>query len=155
MRSQSCDVISNFSDSITDLINNKEILYYTRGNYGHVWSLALSEKGHYIVVSGNTRNNDYRIDTISIHEPVLKWGLDTMELYCQKMMPVPRSYYWPFHTRLILLSDKKEIIFDCTDTDTYSGTDSVTFNKKLNELKYLMYWLASPIENQKKLPNPL
>lgn len=63
--------------------------------------------------------------------------------------------YWPFHERLVLFSSKKEIIFDCADTNTYSGTDSVTFNKKLNELKYLMYWMASPKENQKKLPTPL
>ncbi len=41
------------------------------------------------------------------------------------------------------------------DTATYSGTDSVNFNNKLNNLKYFMYWIAVPIEIQEKLPTPL
>lgn len=147
------DVISNFGDSITDIIEDREFLYYTKGHYGHIWSLVALDKGHYIIVSGNTRNNDCHIDTISINEPLLEWGLDTMALH--KMRPVESSSYWPFHERLVLYSSKKEIIFDCSDTNTYSGTDSVIFNKKLNKLKYLMYWLAAPIEIQKKLPTPI
>lgn len=152
---QRSDIISNFGKSITDILEGKEFLYYTKGHHGHIWSLAVSEKSHFIIVSGNTRNNDCHIDTISIKESVLKWGLDTLALYCHKMQPVASSPYWPFHERLVLFSSSKKIIFDCTDTNTYSGTDSVTFNKKLNELKYLMYWFATPIEIQKKLPTPL
>lgn len=154
-QSQRYDVICNLGDSITDIIEEKEFLYYIKGHHGHIWSLVISEKGHYIVVSGNTRNNECRIDTISINESRLKWGLDTMALYCNKMKPVENSSYMPFHERLVLFSSQKEIIFDCTDTNIYSGTDSITFNKKLNDLKYLMYWLATPIEVQKILPTPL
>lgn len=40
-------------------------------------------------------------------------------------------------------------------TNSFSGTDSLTFNKKLNELKYFMYWIACPTEVQEKLPTPL
>ena len=149
------DVISNFDDSITDLIEGKKFLYYTKGHNGHIWSLAVPEKDHYIIVSGNTRNNDCRIDTISIIEPVLKWGLDSMALYCHKMKPVECSLYSPFYERLVLCSSRKETIFDCLGTNIYSGPDSVNFNNKLAELKYLMYWLATPLEIRKKLPAPL
>ncbi len=148
-------VAEDFNDSIDNIIEEKESLYYIKGHHGHIWSLVFSEKGRYIMFSGNTRNNDCRIDTISINVPILKWGLDTLALYCQKMQPVDDFSYRPFYERLVLLSSRKEIIFDCTDTDTYSGTDCVAFNKKLTELKYFMYWFATPIEIREKLPRPL
>lgn len=149
------DVISNLDDSIVSIIEGKEFLYYTKGHHGHIWSLVVSEKERYILISGNTRKNDcLRIDTIYTSEPILKWGLDTMKSYCHKMKPVEKSSYWPFYERLVLFSSSREPIFDCTETDTYSGTDSVIFNKKLNELKYFMYWNAVPIEIKEKLPSP-
>ena len=153
--SQRFDVTSSFDDTITGLIEEKEFLYYTKGHIGHIWSLAVPENDHYIIVSGNTRNNVCRIDTISINEPVLKWGFDSMALYYHKIKPIDRSFNSPFYERLVLCSPQKEIIFDCIDTYAYSGPDSVNFNNKLTKLKYLMYWLATPLEIQKKLPAPL
>ena len=155
LNNQCSDIISNLGDSVTDLIEGKEFLYYTKGHHGHIWSIAVSEKSHFIIVSGNSRNNGCQIDTLSIKESVLKWGLDTLALHCSKMLPVANSSYLPFHEQLALFSTQKEIIFDCADTNTYSGPDSVNFNKKFNELKYLMYWYATPIEIRKKLPTPL
>ena len=55
--SQRFDVTSSFDDTITGLIEEKEFLYYTKGHIGHIWSLAVPENDHYIIVSGNTRNN--------------------------------------------------------------------------------------------------
>ena len=78
-----------------------------------------------------------------------------MSLYCHRMKPVENISYWPFYERLVLFSSKKEIIFDCMQTNSFRGTDSLTFNKKLNELKYFMYWIACPTEVQEKLPTPL
>lgn len=152
--SQRFDVINTLDDSIKNIIEGKKFLYYTQGHHGHIWSLAVSEKSNYIIVSGNTRNNDCNIDTITIDESILKWGLDSLASYSHKMKPVKRSYYWPSYTRLVLFSSQKDIIFDCENTDTYNGTDSVTFNEKLNNLKYLMFWLATPMEIRKKLPAP-
>lgn len=147
--------LPNFSDSITNIIEGKKFLYYITGHHGHIWALVVSEKDRYICVSGNTRNNDCRIDTIHVEASVLKWGLDTMALYCHKMEPIENTTYWPFYERLVLSSSKKEIIFDSTDTNSYVGTDSVTFNNKLNELKYFMYWIAVPEVVRRKLPTPL
>lgn len=152
---QHFDVISNFSDSIANMTEGKKFLYYTKGHHGHIWSLVVPENDRYIGISGNTRNNVCRIDTLSIDASVLKWGLDTMGLYCHKMKPVENLSYWPFYERLVLISSQKEIIFDCSDTNTFSGIDSMTFSKKLNELKYFMYWIAVPLEIQQKLPIPL
>ena len=155
LNNQCYDFINNFGDSITDILEDKEFLYYTKGHQGHIWAIVVSENDHFIIVSGNTRNNNCHIDTISIKESVLKWGLDTLPQYCHKMQPVVSSSYCPFYERLVLFSSTKKIIFDCTETNTYSGPDSVNFNTKLNELKYLMYWFATPIDIQKKLPTPL
>lgn len=155
LNGQRSEGICDWVDSIPDIIEGKEFLYYTTGHHGHIWSLAVPEENHYIIVSGNTRTNVCRIDTLSKNESTLKWGLDTMALYSHKIKPVARSSYWPFYEQLTLFSSHGEIIFDCTNTNTYICTDSVTFNKKLKELKYLMYWLATPIEIQLKLPTPL
>lgn len=151
-----CDIIRNFSDSITSIVDNKEFLYYIRGHHGHIWSLVVPDKNRYILVSGNTRNNDCRIDTVSLHAPVLKWGLDTMTFYCHNMKQLEDMSYEPFfYERLVLFSPQKEVIFDCTNTDAYCSPDSAIFNTKLNNLKYLMYWIAVPIEIRERLPSPL
>lgn len=155
LNDQYSDVINNFDNSINDLIKEKEFLYYTKGHHGHIWSIAIPEKDYYIIVSGNTRNDNCGIDTIFKDCQVLKWGLDSMALHSQKMDPIESSSDWPFYEQLVLFSSQNEIIFDCTNINNYSGSDSVTFNKQLNKLKYLMYWLATPIEIQKKLPAPL
>lgn len=75
LNNQHFDVISGFNDSITNIIEEKEFLYYTKGHHGHIWSLVVSEKDRYILISGNSRNNDCRFDTISINKSVLKWGV--------------------------------------------------------------------------------
>lgn len=155
LSNQSSDVINNLNDSITNITEGKKFLFYIKGHHGHIWSLVVPEKDRYILVSGNTRNNDCRIDTLSIDASVLKRGLDTMVLYCHKMKPVENLSYWPFSERLVLFSPQKEIVFDCSDTNLFSGIDSITFNKKLNELKYFMYWISVPEEIREKLPTPL
>ncbi|MDE6098592.1 MAG: hypothetical protein K2G24_06860 [Muribaculaceae bacterium] len=154
LSNQRFDVIDSFNDSINSIIDERKFLYYIRGNYGHVWSLAVQDKDGYILVSGKKRNNDYRIDTITIDEPLLSWGLDTMELKCNEMEPVESGIDIPFHERLVLYSSKKEIIFDCSDTYRYSGPDSVAFNLNLRELKYFMFYNTFPIEYKEKLPKP-
>ena len=156
---QPFDVISTFNDSITNIIEGKKFLYYITGHHGHVWSIVVPEKDRYTLVSGNTRNNTWRIDTIStdmssIDTSVLKWGLDTMALNYHKMKPVENSSYSPFYVRFVLFSSQKEIVFDCSNTNSFSGVDSITFNKKLKDLKYFMYWIASPIDIREKLPTP-
>lgn len=155
LSNQSYDVISNLNDSVTNITEGKKFLFYIKGHHGHIWSLVVPEKNRYILVSGNTRNNDCRIDTLSIDASILKWGLDTMSLHCHKMKPVKNLSYLPFYERLVLFSSQKEIVFDCSDTNLFSGTDSITFNKKLYNLKYFMYWLSVPEEIQEKLPTPL
>lgn len=155
LRNQSSDVISNLKDSITNITEGKKFLFYIKGHHGHIWSLVVPEKDRYILVSGNTRNNDCCIDTLSMETSVLKWGLDTMALHCHKMKPVEDQSYWPFSERLVLFSSQRELIFDCSDTNVFSGIDSITFNKKLNELKYFMYWIAVPEEIRERLPTPL
>lgn len=152
---QRFDDITNFGDSITDKIKGKEFLYYITGHHGHIWSLAVSQKSYFIIYSGNTRNSDFHIDTIFKNASILKWGFDSLALYSDKMKPVARSSYWPFYERLVLVSSREGIIFDCVETNSFSGPDSLTFNKNLNELKYFMHWFASPTEIKEMLPTPL
>lgn len=146
------EVFNDFNDSINNIIEGRRFLYYTIGHHGHIWSVAVAGKDGYILISGNTRANDYHIDTLSINEPILKWGLDTMASYSKNMKTIENSSYSPFYKRLLLFSSQKEIIFDWERTNTYRGTDSLTFNEKFNKLKYFMLWTAFPPEFQEKLP---
>ena len=149
------DVTSTFNDSLINIIDGKEFIYYIKGHHGHIWCLLTLEKDCYILVKGNTRNNNCQIDTISINNPILSWGLDTMPMYYNKIKQSENKSYWPFYSRLVVFSAEKEIVFDYSDNDLYRGGDSVKFNKKLNELKYFLYWLATPPDIQEKLPVPL
>ena len=148
------DIIDNLNDSVAHLTKGKNFLYYTKGHHGHIWSVVIPENDYYIISSGNTRNNDFRIDTISLDIQVLRWGLDTMSLYSNKMGQGENLTYSPFYERLVLFSSQNKIIFDCSNSDIYRGPDSAAINKSLNELKYLMYWIALPVDIQKKLPSP-
>ena len=140
---QSDGNIRIFHDSIPDIIEGKDFLYFIIGRHEHIWSYVVSDEEGYIAVLGNTRTGDFLIDTISEDETILKWGLDSLALCCQEMKPVKREFYWTFYERFALVSSKKEIIFDCVDTNYFSGPDSVTFNEKLSELKDMMLWIAS------------
>ncbi|MDE5643698.1 MAG: hypothetical protein K2I56_09445 [Muribaculaceae bacterium] len=152
---QSDGNIRIFHDSIPGIIEGKDFLYFIVGHHGHIWAYVVSEEEGYIAVSGDTRTGDFRIDTISKDATRLKWGLDSLALCCHEMKPVKRTEYWTVYERLALVSSKKEIIFDCVDTKLFSGPDSVTFNEKLSKLKYMMLWIAFPIEYKDELPTPL
>ncbi len=147
--------IDYVNDTILNLINENKFLYFITGHHGHIWSIVIQNGDRYILVAGNTRNNSWHIDTLFIDSPILTWGMDSLGMSCRDMRPVYRDFYWPFYEELVLFSAEKEKIFDCRDALCYSGIDSITFNKKLNRLKYYMYWFASPVEIQKKLPAPL
>lgn len=123
--------------------------------HGCIWSYVVSDEEGYIAASGDTRTGDFRIDTISKNATRLKWGLDSLALCCHEMKPVKRTEYWTNYEQLALVSSNNEIIFDCVDTDYFSGPDSVTFNKELSKLKYMMLWIAFPIEYKDELPTPL
>ena len=152
---QSDGYISIFHDSIPGIIEGKDFLYFVTGHHGCIWAYVVSDEKGYIAVSGDTRTGDFRIDTISKNATRLKWGLDSLALCCHEMKPVKRTEYWTNYEQLALVSSNNEIIFDCVDTDYFSGPDSVTFNKELSKLKYMMLWIAFPIEYKDELPTPL
>ncbi|MDE6131317.1 MAG: hypothetical protein K2F74_06965, partial [Muribaculaceae bacterium] len=152
---QSDDNIRIYQDSIPGIIVCKDFLYFVTGYHGHNWAYVVSDEEGYIAVSGDTRTGDFRIDIISKDATRLKWGLDSLALYCHEMKPLKRTIYRMNYERLALVSSNKEIIFDCVDTDYFSGPDSVTFNKELSKLKYMMLWIAFPIEYKDELPSPL
>ena len=77
-----------------------------------------------------------------------------MPLYYHELKPTDYKSYWPIYSRLALFSAEKEIIFDYSNEDSYIGVDSMVFSEKLNELTYLLYWLAMPSDIQEKLPSP-
>ena len=56
--SQEFDIISTFNDSTKNIIDGKEFMYYIRGYHGHIWCILAPEKNRYILVKGDTRNND-------------------------------------------------------------------------------------------------
>ena len=153
---QSDGYITIFHDSIPPgIIDGKDFLYFVTGHHGLIWAYVVSEEEGYIAVSGDTRTGDFRIDTISKDATRLKWGLDSLALCCHEMKPVKRTEYWTNYEQLALVSSNNEIIFDCVDTKLFSGPDSVTFNKELSKLKYMMLWIACPIEYKNELPSPL
>ncbi|MDE6498750.1 MAG: hypothetical protein K2L21_08835 [Muribaculaceae bacterium] len=145
--------IINIDDSVSRVIDGRKYLYYIKGHIGHIWSLVIPCDDRYIFVAGNTRSNSCSIDTVYVNNKILEWGTDTLESF-HNLKSVDIDYYWPFYERLVLFSAENKVVFDCSNMVCYSGVDSMAFNQKLNSLKYLMYWIATPPEVQEKLSSP-
>lgn len=146
--------INIVNDTILDIITDKKFIYFMKGHHGHIWSLVVPDNGCYILAAGNTPNNEYHIDTIVSENSILLWGMDTMPAHYAQMRPVYRDSYWPFYERLVVFSEKKEIIFDSENAIAFRGTDSITFNANFSRLIYFMYWSALPKHIQEGIPAP-
>lgn len=146
---------TSLKDSILTLIDKRPFIYYTIGNYGHIWSLVVPDNDNYLFVSGNTRTNDCRIETISINKSILTWGLYTLPLQSNKLRLKEKVPYSPFYEELTVYSAEKEVIFRWTNSAFYSGADSKTFEKNLHSLVHIMHWIAYPDDVRKHFPSPL
>ncbi|MDE6770027.1 MAG: hypothetical protein K2J78_09925 [Muribaculaceae bacterium] len=71
----------------------------------------------------------------------------------KRMKPVDQKLYNPLSYELVLYDHRNIPVFIDNDAVFYSRSDSVNFNRHINKLSYLMFWLAAP-SARKHLPIP-
>ena len=148
-------VVQKISDqAILSKIIGRKCLYFSEGHHGHIWSLAVKDPNGYIIFSGNTRNQEFRIDTITHSNPIISWGLDSLGNDRQPLTAEKQETNWNLFERLVLFSKDSEVLFECTNFTTYIGVESKVFKEKLKALKSIMLWYALPLELQKLMPKP-
>lgn len=149
------DVIGRniINDTVLNIIDGKKFLYYTTGHHYHNWSMVIPRDDYYVILSGNTWEKNLCVDTV-FSSSVLKWGLDSLELYCNKMTPIKRTKYVSGYNQLALISFDNKVVCNYCNIIGFSGPDSVVFNKKYHRLGYLMFYAAAPSNFKEKLPTP-
>lgn len=147
---------SAINDSIGEIIDGKDFLYFTIGHNGHIWSIAFADSDDYVILSGSTRDNSSRIDTLPGPIPILRWGIDSLAVQaCGMTTTTDKSdFHWNIFEQLILFSAYKEKLFEWENSFHFCDKDIDTFNNNFNKLLYFMHWMAYPKDVKELLPQP-
>lgn len=142
-------------DSLYRLLKNKPVIFYSYGHYGYSWSLIAKMDSGYRAFSGrvgyggdyhyNIPTESNQFDTtrlFSQNESLFSWGLDTIAAKVKNMKIINRDYYITVYTNLSVINSEGVNIFNSNDAMTYSGPDSICFNKKYQKLCLIMRWLS-------------
>lgn len=142
-------------DSLFPLLENRPVIFYSYGHYGHSWSLIVKTDTNYRTFSGKvdysgmrhfneTKRSD-QFDTarlFSKNQAILSWGFDTISAEINKMKKVKREHYVTTYTDLSVFNSTGINTFSSDDAVAYSGPDSISFNKKFHKLCLIMWWLS-------------
>ncbi|MDE5880275.1 MAG: hypothetical protein K2H60_00965 [Muribaculaceae bacterium] len=148
-------------DDSRNFISGKPFVFYSIGHHGQIWALICKDSTGFRIYNGTTRHwlkseKSDLLDTLSFIENnriTLKWTFDSLSSATKRMKPVDQKVYNPLSYELILYDHRNIPVFIDNDAVFYSGSDSVNFNRHINKLSYLMFWLAAP-SARKHLPIP-
>lgn len=144
-------------DSIYQLTDKKAIITYNVGHHGYNWSIIVKNDTTFETYSGSTHYGSQKItvnikenqfDTIhffNTYKDLIQWGFDSLPIRIKDMEPIQSTDYPPFHAALRVFDEQRcEEVIISNRVKSYSGVDSVNFNVKLENLRFLMDWLAVP-----------
>lgn len=146
-------------DSIYTMIENRPVLFYFYGHHGYSWCVITRCGNRYSIYRGRVNegrdehlaeplifNHSDSVTFFSEHEALLSWGFDSLPVEVSKMKPVKsESLFLGYWESLELVDSCGKCIFDSDNTRSFSGPDSVNFNKKFHRLAFTMTWLSAPI----------
>lgn len=138
------------NDSVLDIVkNNKSIVYYN-GDRMLAWSVAFQDSSSYSFRTGIIGDNPERykqekIDTLSLiknYHDILNWGMDSLSIQAKSMTPVCPNIYNPFENGLFVVDNGNVVFHKTINIRGYTGVDEESFNSKLEELTFVMWYLA-------------
>jgi len=146
------------SDSILSTIDNKPIILYMAGHHAHIWSIIIKNDEKFQALSGRVNSYGENIiskpiesnlfDSVAFfskYKHLLLWGFDSLTIEVQRMKPIKKNVYNPIYSSLFVFPLNTAPSFDLNDAVTFAGPDSIEFNKKIDSLSLLMYWIAEPL----------
>lgn len=146
-------------DSIYTMIENRPVLFYFYGHHGYGWCILTRAGTGYRIYRGRvyegrdeqlaeplTFNHSDSVTFFSEYEALLSWGFDSIPVEASKMKPVKAEpLFLGYWESLELVDSCGRCIFDSGNARSFSGPDSVNFNKKFHKLVFAMTWLSAPI----------
>lgn len=141
-------------DALDKIVSGKRCITFIKGHHGHIWTILVDVDSMYLMFMGNTRTCEFKEDTLDNNSPLLEWAIDSLFSQSLTMKAVNSKVYQPFYENLQVYSCDDRPIFATNNATTFSGPDSVAFNRKLNALIYFMYWHASSDAVRHDLPEP-
>lgn len=142
------DAIRN--ESVLDIVkSNKSIVYYNGGRM-LAWAVAYQDSCSYSFITGVAgdkpkRYKQEKIDTLSLiknYQDILNWGMDSLSIQAKSMTPVYPNIYNPFENGLFVVENGNVVFHKRRNISEYTGMDEESFNSKLGELTFVMWYLA-------------
>ncbi|MDE6206232.1 MAG: hypothetical protein K2M55_00300 [Muribaculaceae bacterium] len=150
--------VYQFNDTILDIIDGNEIIFFSTGHHGYSWTMAVSRNGYYVMLGGSSRDNNLRIDTIITNNPILDWAIDSLAIYGREMKQPKNDGYITIYQDLLVFSADKKLLFEGTNLMNrhFVGPDLKYFYDNFGRLYYYMFYYLFSEEELKsiKLPSP-
>lgn len=152
-------------DSICHKLKNNQIIFYSRGHYGYSWALIAKSDNRLRGFIGKVRysgeatmeeiaeSNQLNLDTLfEANRDILDWGFDTISSESANLTANKSSIYCSVTDDILVFNTDGECIFKSNGAASFSGPDSLEFNKKYHNLGLIMMWLSQP-EIKQYIPN--
>lgn len=145
--------IQSLLDEHDKSINSHNYIFYCTGHHGIIWSLATLDSSKIHLYNGTTRNHIEHtgsIDTlffIKNNIETIMWAFDSLANTAKLLTPLKNASYTPVYNEIYIIKDNMSV-YNLNNAVSYTGPNCITFNHKLNKLKFLMYWLAAPSSRQ-------
>lgn len=139
------------NDTIFSLIDGKRFLYL---GFGKNHFITIDEGDHYTIFEGNDSSGLFQIDKVGnviSSSSIVKWGMDSIATEAQQEDSINQVENQWMQGRIMLISEDKEILFDCDNIFECNKKDCVTFNRKLSELCALYFYLSIPKDQRGKI----
>lgn len=153
-------------DSLHTLLKGRPMIYYSYGHYGYTWSIIAKTDSTYRIYSGDvdymgnlhfhkiSETDSFDTTKLIIHSnALLSWGFDSISSEAIKMKRVSGPYY-PIYYDLSIFNSDGVNVFDSPQNVTFSGEDSINFNKKFDKLCTIMWWVSNS-EIRKYIPDSI
>ena len=150
-------------DSIYFKIENRPLIIHSYGHHGYSWTIISRIDTDYCAYVGRVHGdsefvrpmsskNKYSLAFFSTFAPLMSWGFDSLLSQVSKMEPLEgKTMFAGYSESLKLIDSCGKCVFESKNSQSFSGPDSVAFNKNIHALEFIMMWLSSP-ELQQTLP---
>ena len=144
-------------DSVYSFVKNKPIIFYSYGHYGYSWAVLARSDEDFRAFSGRVNYSGDKFLTeqmeanqfdstafFSVNNELLSWAFDSLSAEAYKMQAVMPKRYVTLYSDLSVIDACGVGTFNSNNAETFSGPDSLEFNRKYQKLILLMRWLSSP-----------
>lgn len=146
-----CSWIQSLLNTQDTSTNCNNCIFYCTGHNGMIWSLITLDSSEIHIFNGTTRRHIEKPDNnpfnssklIENNINTITWAFDSLECYSKLLTPLKNGTYNPVYSELSIIKDGNTV-FSYKNSEYYCDPNNKNFNCKLEQILFLMYWLAAP-----------